>query len=468
LATAQPETAVSVIVQKSAADSQAEAQAAALGGTVTQDLHLINAFAANMTAASAVRLAADPHVRWISLNGAVARSGRSSPSTASPCTTCNVYLNTLNVQPVWQMGLTGAGIGVAVIDSGISSDADFSGLSQRMSFNKNSNTVNDVNGHGTHVAGIIGGNGAGSNGLYKGVAPGVALYGLKISDETGMAYESDAVAAMQWVLENKVSKNIRVVNLSFNATTEGSYHLSPMNAAAEILWFNGIVVVTSAGNKGAGGNANTTNAAPANDPFLITVGASDEKYTPSSSDDNLAPYSAYGITLDGFSKPDIVAPGSNIYSVLSKDSPWKLLYPERTALNNEYFRLSGTSMAAPMVTGAVALLLQNEPNLTPDQVKYRLTQASGRSLTWYDGSGKNRITYSIPYLNVQAVVAGTTTQSANTGLVPSQLLWTGSTPVTWTSVAWNSVAWNSVAWNSVAWNSVAWNSVAWNSVAWNN
>ena len=115
-------------------------------------------------------------------------------------------------------------------------------------------------------------------------------------------------------------------------------------------------------------------------------------------------------------------------------------------------------MAAPMVSGAVALLLQSEPDLTPDQVKYRLL---------HSGTIVNDGDRSYPYLNVYASVTGSTTESANTGQTASQLLWSGDNPVAWDSVAWNSVAWNSVAWNSVAWNSVAWNSVAWNSVAWN-
>jgi serine protease AprX len=125
-------------------------------------------------------------------------------------------------------------------------------------------------------------------------------------------------------------------------------------------------------------------------------------------------------------------------------------------MNGEYFRLSGTSMSAPMVTGAAVLLLQDEPELTPDQVKYRLIDSAR-----FIGSG-------YAYLNIYAAVTGNSTESANTGITASQLLWSGDDPVTWESVAWNSVAWNSVAWNSVAWNSVAWNSVAWNSVFWGN
>lgn len=131
----------------------------------------------------------------------------------------------------------------------------------------------------------------------------------------------------------------------------------------------------------------------------------------------LSRLSAFAITSDGFAKPEIVAPGTGIYSVLSKNSPWGTQYPDRVTANGEYFRLSGTSMSAPMVAGAVALLLQDEPNLTPDQVKYRL-MATSRVI----GSGRS----TRPYLNVYAAVTGTTTQSLNTGIPASQLLWTGT------------------------------------------
>jgi serine protease AprX len=193
------------------------------------------------------------------------------------------------------------------------------------------------------------------------------------------------------------------------------------------------------------------------------VGAADDRGTAAITDDLIPSFSAYGTTSDGFAKPDLVAPGRNIISLLaSDDSNLAVNHPAHKVSGNysaDYFRMSGTSMASAVVAGAVALLLQDEPNLTPDQVKHRLKATANKSWSAYSaqkaGAG---------YLDIQAAVTGTTTQSANTGIAASQLLWTGSQPVVWGSVSWNSVSWNSVSWNSVSWNSVSWNSVSWNSM----
>jgi len=229
-----------------------------------------------------------------------------------------------------------------------------------------------------------------------------------------------------------------------------------LDAAVEILWFNKIVVVASAGNQGSG-----VIFPPANDPFIITVGATDDKATNSISDDVLASFSAYGQTSDGFKKPDLVAPGRNIIARLVNQNMGLANAHPANKVGDQYFSMSGTSMAAPMVSGAVALLLQDEPKLTPDQAKYRLMATANKSWSGYDATKSGA-----GYLDVYAAVNGSTTQSANTGLKASNLLMTGSTPITWNSVGWNSVGWNSVGWNSVGWNSVGWNSVGWNSDYW--
>jgi len=229
----------------------------------------------------------------------------------------------------------------------------------------------------------------------------------------------------------------------------------------EILWFNGIVVVVAAGN-----NGNPTLFPPANDPFVITVGATNDMGTSNLADDVLASFSAYGLDETGAVKPDLVAPGTNLISIVpkTKNKIWKdhqSNYIGESASNEYYMRVSGTSFSAPVVSGAVALLLQDEPNLTPDQVKYRLMATANKN--W---PGYNVTTAGAGYLDIYAAVNGATTENANTGLTASQLLWTGSQPVTWNSVSWNSVSWNSVSWNSVSWNSVSWNSVSWNSDYW--
>ena len=156
------------------------------------------------------------------------------------------------------------------------------------------------------MAGIVGGDGTASGGVYKGIAPGATILSVGVSDATGMAYESDVVDGLQWVFENKDTYNIQVVNMSLNSTVEDSYNSSGIDAAAEILWFSGVVVVVAAGNTGVNGAYNTARSAPANDPFLIVVGASDEYDTQSRSDDVVASFTAYGYSLDNHLRPDNV------------------------------------------------------------------------------------------------------------------------------------------------------------------
>ena len=374
----------------------------------------------------------------------------------------NVFNSVVRAPDVWNAPsayLQGQGVTVAVVDSGIVKNQDLGArLLKSVNFNPSYHDSADRYGHGTFVASIIGGNGKHSNGKYIGLAPQVNLVNARVSNDQGMSTESDVVSALQWIYNKRTNYDIRVVNLSLNSSVAQSYHTSPLDAACEILWFNGIVVVVSAGNNGT-----ATLFPPANDPFVITVGATDDKQTVNLTDDVISTFSAYGTTESGFVKPDLVTPGRNIVGVLPENDQLNMSrsYPQNRVDYN-YFKMSGTSVSAPMVSGAVALLLQDEPNLTPDQVKYRLKATANQS--W---PGYNATTAGAGYLDVYAAVYGTTTQSANTNISASQLLWTGSNPVTWGSVQWNSVQWNSVQWNSVQWNSVQWNSVQWNSVQWN-
>lgn len=373
----------------------------------------------------------------------------------------NVYNQVIGATALWNTTnkLQGKGVTVAVVDSGIYKTKDISGrIKVNVNFNRAYHDGVDRYGHGTFVAGIIAGNGNRSNGKYIGVAPKATLLNVRIADDQGMMYESDVIDSLQWIYNNKEKYHIRVVNLSLNSTVAQSYHMSPLDAAVEVLWFNGIVVVASAGN-----NGNSTLYPPANDPFVITVGATDDKATVNTADDTMATFSAYGVSESGFTKPELVAPGRMIVGLLPENDKLSMgrEHPSNR-LDTTYFKMSGTSVSAPMVSGAVAILLQDEPTLTPDQVKYRLITTANKDWGGYDAS-----TAGAGYLDIYSAVYATTTQTANTGLLPSDLLLTGSDPIAWNSVNWNSVNWNSVNWNSVNWNSVNWNSVNWNSVNWN-
>jgi len=404
-------------------------------------------------------------VRWISFDAPVIRQG--GPDEAiETANLLNAYIRVIGADSVWAEGYQGSGVTVAVVDSGIRSnykgkklsdlnysDSRRSRVLYSESFSTDSKNVQDEFGHGTHVAGIMGGNGELSDGAYIGVAPRVNLLSVKVSDAYGTGYESDVVAGLQWIYEHEEEYNIRVVNISLNSSVAQSYHTSPLDAAVEILWFNGMVVVVSAGNNAV--DHNGILYPPANDPFVITVGAIDDRGTIDTEDDVLAPFSAQGKTEDGFFKPDLVAPGTNIISLSAGRGARIVREHWDHRVGKYYFRMSGSSVASAVTSGAVALLLQAQPQLNPDQVKYRLMHTS------------LRLPHSrARYLNVYKAVQDDSTQTANTGQKVSQLLWTGPDPPIWDSVHWNSVHWNSVHWNSVHWNSVHWNSVHWNNVYW--
>jgi len=467
MAASQPETIVGVIVQKAGSGHSPEELVRLLGGQVTKDLRIINAFAAQLPAGEVERLAREPGVRWISFDAPVIRQG-GPDEPIETVNLLNAYIWAIGADAVWAEGYQGSSVTVAVVDSGIRSnykgkklsdlnysDSRRSRVLYSESFSTDSTNLHDEFGHGTHVAGIIGGNGALSDGAYIGVAPRVNLLSVKVSDAYGAGYESDVVAGLQWIYEHEEEYDIRVVNISLNSSVPQSYHTSPLDAAVEILWFNEMVVIVSAGNSAV--DHNGILYPPANDPFVITVGAVDDRGTLDTGDDVLAPFSAYGETPDGFFKPDLVAPGTNIISLSAGRGARITREHWDHRVGKYYFRMSGTSMASAVTSGAAALLLQAQPQLNPDQVKWRLMHTAEPFPVEGAGAG---------YLNLYKAVHSHGNGTANTGQVSSELLWTGSDPPAWNSVHWNSVHWNSVHWNSVHWNSVHWNSVHWNNVYW--
>jgi len=273
-----------------------------------------------------------------------------------------------------------------------------------------------------------------------------------------MAHTSDVIAAIEWVARNRQLYNIRIINLSMVSSTVDSYKTDMLDAAVELAWLQGLVVVVANGN--AGPNANITS--PANDPFVISVGATDDKGTATVSDDTLAAFSSYGVTTDGVRKPDLVAPGRHIVSTLSSFSDTlPQLFPNRI-VDYAYLRMSGTSAAAPVVSGVVAQLLQARPSLNPGQVKWLLTHTA-RPI---DGPGTGA-----GYPRTGAAVQRSAGGSTNSGLVPNNYLAAAyaaklGLSVSWDMVSRNTVSWDTVSWDTVSWDSVSWDNVSWDSVSW--
>jgi serine protease AprX len=266
-------------------------------------------------------------------------------------------------------------------------------------------SANDTYGHGTHVAGIIGGDGKDSTGsqyfyTFDGVAPNVNLVNLRVLNGTGAGQDSDVINAISQAINLKKTYNIRVINLSLGRPVEESYAQDPLCQAVESAWKAGIVVVVAAGNDGRDTTFNTngylTIDAPGNDPYVITVGAMNTMGTLSRADDVITSYSSKGPSpLDHIAKPDIVAPGNRITSLYGAGTYLSATYPANidpyslyqtggsSSPSSEYFQLSGTSMATGVVSGAAALMLQQQPNLTPDQVKARMMISAYKAFPMY-------------------------------------------------------------------------------------
>src|SRR5216117_1929478 len=332
---------------------------------------------ANAAGIDAVSLA--PTVARIHHDATVGpRPSVAPPVVAPPDQLSGTYPLVVNADRVWQQGTTGGGVTVAVLDSGVAADADLVQPANRILASVNfadQRLASDPGGHGTHIAGIIAGNGSRSGGEFVGIAPQANVVDVRVLGSTGSGRISSVVRGIEWVLAHRAAYNIRVINLSFGAHADLSYRADPMAAAVEIAWRRGLVVVAAAGNSGP---ARDTVVTPGIDPYAITVGATDDLGTLSRRDDVLAWFSAWG-SADSNAKPDLVAPGRRLVSIRVPGSALDTLFPDRVVVarnGSTYFRLTGTSMATAVVSGATALLLARWPNLTPDQVKALLVGAT--------------------------------------------------------------------------------------------
>jgi serine protease AprX len=379
---------VDVIVQFRVAPGAAHLhKIAAKGGRLKRLFRNVHATALSIPSHAVSQLAGDPDVLYISSDRRV--SGKME--FAGPAVGANVAFSS---------GWTGNGVGVAIIDSGINAEhPDLKGrVVYSQNFVPNESRTDDPYGHGTHVATVAAGDGSASTGpsytlTFRGIAPKVHLINLRVLDANGEGVDSSVIAAIDRAIELKSVYNIRVLNLSLGRTIHESYTLDPLCQAVERAWKAGIVVVVAAGNSGRDDSMGTygygTISSPANSPYVITVGAMKDMGTETRADDLMTSYSSKGPTLlDHVVKPDLVAPGTSIISGVTYDASIRLRSPENevpvgyykvsssTNPSSVYFRLSGTSMAAPIVAGGAALLLQQNSVLTPDQVKARLMKTA--------------------------------------------------------------------------------------------
>ena len=459
LAAAHPAERVEVIVQLRHGVGAAAGRALvrSLGGRPGLALPIINGLSARLTAADSRRLAASPIVHAVTLNSVIKESSWGGPSGPPSWALSTTFDQSTGATRLWRRS-TGAGIGVAVIDTGITGDLPDFRTSQSDSTSRvvasavvdpNASTANDTYGHGTAVAGLIAGNGGDRDqgdslwGQYDGTAPDANLVSIKVADDQGQATILDAIYGLQFAVDHKDQYNIRVINMSFRSTTAQSYQTDPLDAAAEQAWFDGIVVVAAAGNLGTESDA--VSYAPANDPYVITVGAVDDQGTRSTADDSQPSWSSQGTTQDGFTKPDVLAPGAHIVTTLAPNSNFANLCPT-CVINDDYFQVSGTSLAAPIVSGIAADLVAAHPDWTPDMVK----GAIANTATALPAGGSE--------INAMAAYwADGSDLVANQGLSPNNLIDPSSGAINYDAASWSAASWSSaVDPLSASWSAASW------------
>ena len=456
---------------------QRHAAVRAVGGVVVRDLHVIRALGVRLAPGAAAELGRAAGVRAVTPNVRMHAAGSASRdrwATWDARTLSTAFVQSTRTDKAWtdpRLGATGQGVAVGIVDTGIAGELpDFrtsetdptSRVIASVVTNPEATTATDRYGHGTHVAGLVAGSSRGldlSDPLrtrYAGTAPSARLVSLKASDDHGNADVMDVVTALQFVVDHGADYGVRVVNLSLATSVPMPYRVDPLDAAVEAVWAHGVVVVVAAGNRGSDPDA--VSYAPANDPYVITVGAVADQGTKDTTDDRLAAWSSRGVTQDGFAKPDLVAPGAHITAPLAPDSDFAALCPA-CLVDGRYFRLSGTSMAAPIVSGIAADIIAAHPEWTPDQVKGALTYNSPTLDAAGEPTGNLRPTADGAWeVGADSALKATKQELvANVGLVPSSALEPGADAAEDTRASWGRASWRSAidglraSWGAASW-----------------
>jgi serine protease AprX len=457
-----------------------------VGGTILTQYHLIDAVDATIPAVLVPVLRALP---GITVTPDVTVSVQSTTESTGPHTPSDAFLQQTGAAQLAAAGDTGQGVTVAVLDTGIDNLPDFAGrLVGGVDLTGANSPFQDSYGHGTFVAGLIAGDGASSNGQYSGEAPGANLVSIKVAGADGTTHLGTLITALQWAADHRGAYGIQVLNMSLGFQPTESTVLNPLDQAVEAVWNSGITVVASAGNAGP---FNGTILSPGDDPLVITAGALDDMAGTSVSADEMTNFSSAGPTSpDGWVKPDLVTSGR---SVVSLAAPGSTIYDSNPSarIGAGNFVGSGTSFSAAITSGAAALVLADNPGLTPDQVKARLlgnTSPGPVGNPFVDGHGA---------LNAYAAATSGPMNYNQSALLPPALLgslvslvptgpadtwnlnlWTGLSPgqqqsggASWNGSSWNGGAWNGItfvgrAWNDGGWSGAAWDGSQWDGAAW--
>jgi hypothetical protein len=479
----------SVIVRElPGSGAEPERAVADLGGRVTSRIRIIDAFVAKVPLDGLSRLRTVPGVHSVTVNRRVRLLGRldgwdhehdlgSMHSIAQEVT---------GAGEMWNDRWTGKGVDIALIDSGV---LPVDGLrtpgkvvtGPDLSFESQAENLRylDTFGHGTHMAGIIAGRDdrapqviqKGASSHFVGMAPDARILSIKVADAGGTADVSQVIAAIDWVVQHRQDQglNIRVLNLSFGTDGTQDYRIDPLTYAVEVAWRKGIVVVVAAGNEGYG-SAKLNN--PAYDPYVIAVGAADGRGTYDVKDDVVAAFSSAG---DGTRNPDLLAPGKSVVSLRAPGSHADQMYPEGRVGASRFFKGSGTSQAAAVVSGAAALLIEQRPNITPDQLK-ALLKASASRLPLADPVAQGAGMLNLKLARDLPTPPATQVWPTSTG-VGSLELSRGSAHVVHEGVelrgeqdilggAWDGNSWSGNSWSANSWTGGVWNGNSWTGDCW--
>jgi serine protease AprX len=482
-----------VVVTGARAGTQAAADTAEavrrVGGRVTATLPIVNGAAAQVGADDLERLARDPAVSAVTAD----RQAHFEDFVYDAATTASNFARTSQATAAWAAGNLGQGVGVAVLDTGVSPMADFTGRLVHGPDLSGEGTTIDSFGHGTVMAGLIAGSGADSatrpGGAFTGIAPRSHVVAVKAAGRNGAVDVSTILQGMHWVSAYRDQFNIRVLNLSWGVASTQLPALDPLNYAVERLWGQGIVVVVAAGNSGPSYGTVTK---PGDDPVVLTVGALDDRGDADPLNDLVPDWSSKGPATAGATKPDVIASGRTVVASRSYGSAIEQGYPD-AAVAPSYIRGSGTSQATAVTSGLVALLLAARPSLTPDQVKDVL-RSTAAPLPGLDantqGAGRVQLAAALaaaPSSAAQPRLATglglleqsrggshvTTTCNGVETVIQGEvdvrcsawdpLAWTGSS---WTGDAWTGVSWKGSTWTGVSWKDVSWSDATWTGVSW--